>query len=56
MRNLLKASPILALLLMGLSPLFLASAISVVARTFCLVSVVVFAGTAVFGLASKLRV
>lgn len=55
MRSLLKASPILVLVLLGLTHLFTTSAISLVARTFCLVSVVVFVGTALFGLASKLR-
>jgi hypothetical protein len=55
MRTFLRASPILALVLVGLTQLLTTSAISVVARTFCLVSVVIFAGTALFGLASKLR-
>jgi hypothetical protein len=55
MRKVLKASPILVLIVVGLAPLFTPSAISVIARTFCLTSVVVFAGTALFGLASKLR-
>jgi len=55
MRYSLKVSPILGLVFLGLIQLFTTSAISVVARTFCLVSVVVFAGTALFGLASKLR-
>ena len=55
MRRFLRTSPILALIIVGLAPLFTPSAISVIARTFCLASVVVFAGTALFGLASKLR-
>jgi hypothetical protein len=55
MRHVLKLSPFLALVLLGLTPLFLTSAISVVARTFCVVSVVIFAITALFGLVGKLR-
>jgi hypothetical protein len=54
MRSFLKASPILALVLLGLTRLFTTSAVSVAARTFCLVSVVVFVGAALFGLVSKL--
>jgi hypothetical protein len=54
MRTLATAA-ILAITLVGLTQLCTTSAISVVARTFCLVAVVVFAGVALFGLASKLR-
>jgi hypothetical protein len=55
MRSFLKMSPIPALVVLGLTQLFTTSVVSVVARTFCLVSVVVFVGTSLFGLASKLR-
>jgi hypothetical protein len=46
---------IIAMGLLGLTQLCTTSVISVVARTFCLVAVLVFAGAALFGLASKLR-
>ena len=57
MRHLVTAAVIaLGLLgLLGLTQLFITSAISVVARAFCSVAVVVFAGLALFGLASKFR-
>jgi hypothetical protein len=40
---------------LGLTSLFTTNAISVVAEVFCLASVSVFACTALFGLATKLR-
>jgi len=46
---------IIAIALLGFTQLCTTSAISVVARTFCLVAVVVFAAVALFGLAIKLR-
>ena len=54
MRHLVTAA-VIALGLLGLAQLFMTTAISVVARTFCSVAVVVFAGLALFGLASKFR-
>jgi hypothetical protein len=54
MRHLVTAV-VIALGLLGLTQLFITSAISVVARAFCSVAVVVFAGLALFGLASKFR-
>jgi hypothetical protein len=44
---------LIALVLVGL---LATNAIATVAQLFCLVSVVVFAGTSLFGLAAKLRV
>jgi uncharacterized membrane protein len=40
---------------LGLTSLFMTNAISVLAEVFCVVSVLVFACTALFGLATKLR-
>jgi uncharacterized membrane protein len=40
---------------LGLTSLFTTNAISGVAEVFCVVSVLVFACTALFGLATKLR-
>jgi hypothetical protein len=51
----LTTAAIIAISMLGLTQLCTTSAISVVARTFCLVAVSVFAGVALFGLASKLR-
>jgi len=46
------AAILVALVLMGL---LVTSAFAAVAQAFCLVSVAVFAGTSLFGLAAKLR-
>jgi hypothetical protein len=40
-------------LVLGLTTLFTSNAISIVAEVFCVVSVVVFAAAALFGLATK---
>jgi hypothetical protein len=55
MMRILTTAAIIAIALLGFTQLCTTSAISVVARTFCLFAVVVFTGVAVFGLASKLR-
>jgi len=51
----LTTAVIIAMALLGLTQLCTTSAVSVVARTFCLSAVVVFVGVALLGLASKLR-
>jgi hypothetical protein len=53
--RILTAAAMMAITLLGITQLCTTSTISIVARTFCLVAVVVFAGVALFGLASKLR-
>jgi len=52
LKNLLVA----ALIALAVVVLFATNAIATVAQVYCLFSVVVFAGTSVFGLAAKLRV
>jgi len=51
----LKAIIVAALIALALVGLLATNAIATVAQAFCLVSVVVFAGTSLFGLAAKLR-
>ncbi|MGB7731157.1 MAG: hypothetical protein WBL50_24265 [Candidatus Acidiferrum sp.] len=53
--RILIAATIMAMALLGMTQLFTTSVISVLARTFCMVAVLVFAGVALFGLATKLR-
>lgn len=54
MRMLVTAATI-AIALLGATQLCTTAAIALVARTFCLVAVVVFVAVALLGLASKLR-
>jgi hypothetical protein len=51
----LKGVLIAALSALALIALFATNAIAMLAQVFCLVSVVVFVGTSLFGLAAKLR-
>jgi len=51
----LKGVLIAALVVLALVALFATNAIAMLAQVFCLVSVVVFVGTSLFGLAAKLR-
>ncbi|HUL35639.1 MAG TPA: hypothetical protein VL128_17280 [Candidatus Eisenbacteria bacterium] len=51
----LKAIFAAALIALALVGLLATNAIASVAQTFCMISVVVFAGTSLFGLAAKLR-
>jgi len=51
----LKAIIVATLIALALVGLLATNAIASVAQIFCLVSVVVFAGTSLFGLAAKLR-
>ncbi len=53
--RILIAATIMGMALLGMTQLFTTSVISVLARTFCTVAVLVFAGVALFGLATKLR-
>jgi hypothetical protein len=54
MRN-LKAIVVAALIALALVGLFATNAIATLAQSFCTISVIVFAGTSLFGLAAKLR-
>ena len=54
MRNLREIS-VTALVALALAGLLATNAIATVAQLFCLISVVIFAATALFGLAAKLR-
>jgi len=54
MRN-LKVIVVATLIALALVGLFATNAIATVAQSFCTVSVIVFAGTSLFGLAAKLR-
>jgi hypothetical protein len=53
--RILTTAAIIAMALLGMTQLFTTTAISMLARTFCLVAVLVFAVVALFGLATKLR-
>ena len=53
--RILKAICVAALIALALGSLLATNAIAGIAQAFCLGSVVVFAGTSLFGLAAKLR-
>ena len=53
--RILKAICVAALIVLALVSLLATNAIAGIAQAFCLGSVVVFAGTSLFGLAAKLR-
>ena len=54
MRN-LKAIVVATLIALALVGLFATNAIANIAQSFCTISVIVFVGTSLFGLAAKLR-
>jgi hypothetical protein len=53
--RILTTAGIMAMAVLGMTQLCTTSVISVLARTFCMVAVLVFATVALFGLATKLR-